>query len=268
MGVILSDNLFMKAKKSLGQNFLIDNNVIKKIVSEVDALPGDLVIEIGPGRGALTKRLLSLGCKVIAYEIDTDLRFVLDNLTGDVKVIYKDFLTSDISEDIKNVEYNNLYLVGNLPYYITTPIIEHVIESKINFKKFTIMVQKEVADRFLASTGTRDYGYITLVLKYYFNMKKVCDVSKYSFNPVPKVESSVVSFFTKERVEEIDTLEYFKFLKNMFRFKRKNIRNNINGIYDIEKINNTLNKYGLSVSNRSEELSEEILLDIFKNSLK
>ena len=193
---------------------------------------------------------------------------MLDNLNGDVKVIYKDFLTSDISEDIKNVEYNNLYLVGNLPYYITTPIIEHVIESKINFKKFTIMVQKEVADRFLASTGTRDYGYITLVLKYYFNIKKVCDVSKYSFNPVPKVESSVVSFLTKERVEEIDTLEYFKFLKNMFRFKRKNIRNNINGIYDIEKINNTLSKYGLSVSNRSEELSEEILLDIFKNSLK
>ena len=268
MGVILPDNLFMKAKKSLGQNFLIDNNIIKKIVSEVDALPGDLVIEIGPGRVALTKRLLSLGCKVIAYEIDTDLRFVLDNLNGDVKVIYKDFLTSDISEDIKSVEYNNLYLVGNLPYYITTPIIEHVIESKINFKKFTIMVQKEVADRFLANTGTRDYGYITLVLKYYFNIKKVCDVSKYSFNPVPKVESSVVSFLTKERVEEIDTLEYFKFLKNMFRFKRKNIRNNINGIYDIEKINNILNKYGLSVSNRSEELSEEILLDIFKNSLK
>ena len=161
----------MKAKKSLGQNFLIDNNVINKIVSEVDALPGQLVIEIGPGRGALTKRLLSLGCKVIAYEIDTDLRFVLDNLNGDVKVIYKDFLTSDISEDIKSVEYNNLYLVGNLPYYITTPIIEHVIESKINFKKFTIMVQKEVADRFLASTGTRDYGYITLVLKYYFNIE-------------------------------------------------------------------------------------------------
>ena len=130
------------------------------------------------------------------------------------------------------------------------------------------MVQKEVADRFLASTGTRDYGYITLVLKYYFNIKKVCDVSQYSFNPVPKVESSVVSFLTKERVEEIDTLEYFKFLKNMFRFKRKNIRNNINGIYDIEKINNTLNKYGLSVSNRSEELSEEILLDVFKNYLK
>ena len=257
----------MKAKKSLGQNFLIDNNVIKKIIDEIDANPDDLIIEIGPGRGALTKELKKKGCNVICYELDTDLKNVLSPLECDkLRVIYKDFLSSDINLDIKNIKYNNLYLVGNLPYYITTPIIEHVIQSDIKFKKFTIMVQKEVADRFLAHEKSKEYGYITLVLKYYFDTYKVCDVSRFAFNPVPKVESSVVSFLTKETCG-IDTNKYFKFLKNMFKFKRKNIRNNINGIYDIDKVNKVLNKYNLSVNNRSEELSEEILIDIFKNSV-
>lgn len=257
----------MKAKKSLGQNFLVDNDVIKKIVNEVDAKENDLIIEIGPGRGALTRMLKKKGCNIICYELDTDLKNVLSSLECDkLKVIYKDFLVSNINDDIKNITYDNLYLVGNLPYYITTPIIEHVIESNLNFKKFTIMVQKEVADRFLAKEKTKEYGYITLVLKYYFDMYKVCDVSRFAFNPVPKVESSVVSFLTKETLG-LDTKKYFKFLKNMFRFKRKNIRNNINGIYDIEKVNNILNKYNLSINNRSEELSEEILIDVYKNSI-
>ena len=256
----------MKAKKSLGQNFLIDNEVINKIVDEVSACNNDLIIEIGPGKGALTSKLKKKGCNVIAYELDTDLSNILSKLEDDkLHVIYKDFLSSNIKDDIKDIKYNNLYLVGNLPYYITTPIIEHIIKENINFTKFTIMIQKEVADRFMAHEKTKDYGYITLVLKYYFEIKKVCDVSKYAFNPVPKVESSVISFTPRKNKLDVEIEDYFKFLKNAFRLKRKNLRNNLNGIYDLEKIEDVLEKYGLDLSVRAEELSEEIFVDLWKN---
>ena len=256
----------MKAKKSLGQNFLIDNEVINKIVDEVSACNNDLIIEIGPGRGALTSKLKKKGSNVIAYELDTDLSNILSKLEDDkLHVIYKDFLNSNINDDIKDIKYNNLYLVGNLPYYITTPIIEHVIKENINFTKFTIMIQKEVADRFMAHAKTKDYGYITLVLKYYFEINKVCDVSKYAFNPVPKVESSVISFTPRKNKVDVKADSYFKFLKNAFRMKRKNLRNNLNGIYDLEKLEEVLEKYGLDLTVRAEELSEEIFVDLWKN---
>ena len=256
----------MKAKKSLGQNFLIDSEVINKIVDEVSACNNDLIIEIGPGRGALTSKLKKKGCNIIAYELDKDLKNILSKLEDDkLHVIYKDFLNSNIKDDIKDIKYNNLYLVGNLPYYITTPIIEHVIKENINFTKFTIMIQKEVADRFMAHAKTKDYGYITLVLKYYFEIKKVCVVSKYAFNPVPKVESSVISFTPRKNKVDVKADSYFKFLKNAFRMKRKNLRNNLNGIYDLEKLEEVLEKYGLDLTVRAEELSEEIFVDLWKN---
>lgn len=256
----------MKAKKSLGQNFLIDSEVINKIVDEVSACNNDLIIEIGPGRGALTSKLKKKGCNIIAYELDKDLKNILSKLEDDkLHVIYKDFLNSNIKDDIKDIKYNNLYLVGNLPYYITTPIIEHVIKENINFTKFTIMIQKEVADRFMAHAKTKDYGYITLVLKYYFEINKVCDVSKYAFNPVPKVESSVISFTPRKNKVDVKADSYFKFLKNAFRMKRKNLRNNLNGIYDLEKLEEVLEKYGLDLTVRAEELSEEIFVDLWKN---
>lgn len=258
----------MKAKKSLGQNFLIDNSIIDKIVNEVDALENDLIVEIGPGRGALTSKLKSKKCNVVAYELDKDLKIYLDKLEDDkVKVIYKDFLQCNLNKELIDIKYDNLYLVGNLPYYITTPIIEHVIKEKIEFKKFTIMIQKEVAGRFMARPGSKEYGYITLVLKYYFDIKKVCDVSKHAFNPVPKVESTVLSFVPRSCKKDVDVDSYFKLLKCAFRMKRKNLRNNLNGFYDLEKVQNVLEKYNLDLSVRAESLSEEILVDIW-NSLK
>lgn len=258
----------MKAKKSLGQNFLIDNKVIEKIVDEVEVSENDLIVEIGPGRGALTKLLKNKGSKLRAYELDTDLKVYLEKLENDkVKVIYKDFLQCKLNEELSKIEYENLYLVGNLPYYITTPIIEHVIKEKICFKKFTIMIQKEVADRFMASTGSKDYGYITLVLKYYFKVSKVCDVSKYSFNPVPKVESTVLSFVPRVDKPDVNEDSYFKFLKNAFRMKRKNLRNNLKGLYDLKVVEEVLSRYGFDLSVRAENLEEEVLIDIW-NSVK
>lgn len=256
----------MKAKKRYGQNFLIDNNVIKKITDEVSSSSSDLIIEIGPGKGALTKELKKKDSYIIAYEIDTDLAKTLEKLENEkVKVIFKDILTTNIKEDINNINYSDLYIVGNLPYYITTPIIEHIIKQNLVFKKFTIMVQKEVADRFMAKPKSKDYGYITLVLKYFFDTFKVCDVSKYSFNPVPKVESAVISFIPKENKEKIDVDKYFDFLKIIFRQKRKTLKNNVSNIYNWDKIIKVLAKYNISESCRAEELEEQVILDIFKS---
>lgn len=254
----------MKAKKSLGQNFLIDNQVISKIIDEVTASKDDLVIEIGPGKGALTKLIKDKDCYVLAYELDTDLSYILSKLESDkVQVIYNDFLKSNIKSDISNINYNNLYIVGNLPYYITTPIIEHIIDSNINFKKLTIMVQKEVANRFMALEKTKDYGYITVVLRYYFDIYKVIDAPSKCFNPAPKVDSTVISLIPKTRKSEVDTVKYFEFLKVAFRLKRKNLRNNLKGYYDLSIVEKVLYKYDLDLSVRAEELSCEILLEIF-----
>lgn len=258
----------MKAKKSLGQNFLIDNEVIEKIINEVSATNKDLIIEIGPGRGALTKKLKEKNAKILAYELDKDLINVLTSLENDkTKIIYKDILESNIKEDIKNIEYENLYIVGNLPYYITTPIIEHIIQSKIKFKKFTIMIQREVANRFMAQPSTRSYGYITLVLKYHFNITRVCEVSKNCFNPVPKVESTVLSFEERSNKPMVDENGYFEFLKRSFHMKRKNLKNNLNGFYNLKIVEGVLKKYGYNLSLRAENLSEEVFVDIW-NSLK
>ena len=165
-----------KFKKAFGQNFLKDNNVITNIVKGSDIKPNSLVIEVGPGSGALTKELSLYAKDVLSYEIDTRLEEILDeNLVNchNVKIIFDDFLSRDIKEDIKDYDYENIYVVANLPYYITTPIIEKLINSKIDFQSITVMIQKEVGDRFSAKVGTRDYGSITVFLNYYFDIKKL-----------------------------------------------------------------------------------------------
>lgn len=253
----------MKAKKSLGQNFLVDNNIIEKIVGEVTSNSNDLIVEIGPGRGALTNKLKLKNSYLIAYEVDRDLSDILNKLVDEkTKIIWQDFLRSNINEDIKNIKYNKLYIVGNLPYYITTPIIEHIIDSNITFEKLIIMVQKEVADRFLAIPKTKEYGYISVLLQYYFDIKKVCNVSKNSFNPIPKVESTVLTFINKNDNKIKDIEKYREFLKMAFRQKRKTLKNNLNNV-DWLVVKNILDKYNLSESVRAEEIDGEIFIEIF-----
>ena len=255
----------MKAKKSLGQNFLIDKNVVSKIVTEVSACNDDLIIEIGPGRGALTKELKRKQAHLICYEIDQDLAGILNKLEDEnTKIIWQDFLKSRIDADIKDIKYNKLYIVGNLPYYITTPIIEHIMDSNIDFEKLIIMVQREVADRFMANIHTKEYGYITVVLNYYFEISKVTDVSRYSFNPVPKVESTVLRLVPRKEKEELDFNKFKEFLKVCFSQKRKTLKNNLKS-YDWNKIKNILDKYHMTESARAEEISKDVFVEIFKN---
>lgn len=254
-----------KFKKSFGQNFLKDSNIITNIVKSSEIKPNSLVIEIGPGSGVLTKELSLYAKNVLSYEIDTRLESVLDeNLVNchNVKIIFDDFLKRDIKEDIKDYDYENIYVVANLPYYITTPIIEKLINSKVDFQSITIMIQKEVGDRFTAKVGTRDYGSITVFLNYYFDIKKLFVVSRNCFIPKPNVDSIVISLIKKSEKIKADNEELlFKLIKDAFQYKRKNLRNNLKG-YNLEVIDNVLKKYYKDLTTRAEELPLKIFIDM------
>lgn len=253
----------MQAKKSLGQNFLIDDFYINSIVNAINVFSNDLIIEIGPGRGALTRKLKEKESNLIAYEIDNDMRKILDKYSDSkTKIVYQDFLKSNFDE-IKST-YKNIYIIGNLPYYITTPILEHIIKNKINPKEMIIMVQKEVANRFLASPCSKEYGYFTLFLKYYFDIEKVIDVPPSAFNPIPKVESTVLKFKNRNQKPEINEEKYFDFLKDCFKQKRKTLKNNLSN-YDFDKINIILQKNNISPTVRAEEIPENIFIEIAKS---
>lgn len=252
-------------KKKFGQNFLQDNNIIYKIVDSIGATDKDLVIEIGPGGGALTKYISMIGCKYLGYEIDTDVKQFLDKYESDTfKFLYDDFLNRDIKDDIKDIEFENLYIVGNLPYYITTPIILKIIESRLNVKNMIFMVQKEVAERFSAKPKLREYGSISVFLNYFYDISNLFIVPKKCFYPVPGVDSAVIGLSSKDNLLSVDIDKFNNLVKNSFQFKRKNLRNNLR-TYNLEKINSVLNKHGFSLDNRAEDLPYEVFVDIANN---
>ena len=258
-----------KYKKSFGQNFLKDNNVINEIVSKTDIKPNSLTIEVGPGSGILTKQLAKVSKNVLSYEIDTRLEEVLDENLKDVhnvEIIYDDFLNRDIKKDIQEYDYENIYFVANIPYYITTPIIEKLIESKIKFKTITVMIQKEVADRFSAHVKTKNYGSITVFLNYYFDIEKLLFVSKEAFIPKPNVDSVVIALREKKEKQKVNNEElFFKLIRDSFHFKRKNIRNNLKN-YDLKIVEEVLLKHHHDLTSRAEELELDVFIDL-ANSL-
>jgi len=254
-------------KKSFGQNFLKDENIVEKIVNCAEIEENSLVIEIGPGAGALTKKLSKKAKFVLAYEIDTRLETILDkeliNISN-VDIIFDDFLKRDLKNDIEKYSFEHLYVVANLPYYITTPIINKLID-EISIDKIVIMIQKEVADRFAALPGGRDYGSLSVFLNYHFDVKKEFIVKRQNFIPQPNVDSIVIKLTTKKNKLLVKNEEkFFKLIRDSFKFKRKTLRNNLKG-YDLIKIEETLKKYHLDLSVRSEQLSLEIFVDIANN---
>lgn len=255
-------------KKKYGQNFLQDNFIIDRIVSSINPTPNDLIIEIGPGNGALTKDLVSLNSYLIAYEIDTDLMTSLTSLESEkVKIIFDDFLKRDIKEDIIDIKYDNLYIIGNLPYYITTPIITKIIEDNLIPTEMAFMVQKEVAERFSAKPKTREYGSITVFLNYYFNVQNLFVVNRNKFYPIPNVDSAVIKFTRRNELLDTDLNKFNKFVRDSFNFKRKNLRNNLKN-YDEEKISKILNDLDKSLDNRAEDLTYEDFIYIVNNYYK
>jgi 16S rRNA (adenine1518-N6/adenine1519-N6)-dimethyltransferase len=254
-----------KFKKQFGQNFLIDNNIIRRIVESADVDKETLVIEIGPGEGAISNGLIPLSGHSILYEIDNSLEEKLNFLFKDYNnksIIIDDFLKRNIKEDIKNYKFDKLYVVANLPYYITTPIIMKFIEEDVLPDKFVVMVQKEVAHRLSANVGSRDYGSLTVFLNYYYDIDILFNVSKNCFIPKPNVESAVISMKKKENKLEIKDISLFKkIVRDSFLHKRKTLRNNLRG-YNLDIIEKVLNKYGFDLNVRAENLKLDVFVEM------
>ena len=250
-------------KKSLGQNFLNDENIIDKIVNFSDVDKDTLVIEIGPGSGALSKKTIPLSGHTILYEIDTRLRDILnDTLSGNdnYEIIFNDVLKQNISDDIKRFNYKKIYVVANLPYYITTPIISKLI-NEISPDKIVVMIQEEVADRLCASVGSKDYAMITVALGSKYDIRKLFRVSRNCFIPAPNVDSAVISLNKHNKYQINNDYVFDKLIKDAFKFKRKNLRNNLKG-YDVNKIENVLLDNGYSLSDRAEVIPIALFVDI------
>lgn len=252
-------------KKRFGQNFLKNDTIVEKIVSVVDLTSSDLVIEVGPGGAIMTRELAMRAKQVLAYEIDADLSLELEKrLQGisNVKILFEDFLKSDIRADIQCYQYQHLYFVSNVPYYITTPILLKLIESKLSFDKIVMMVQKEVGERFSTACGNKNYGSITVLLNYHYDIKKEFLVSRSQFVPKPNVDSVVVSFTEKKARLPLKDYSFFeRLVRDSFQFKRKTIRNNLRH-YDLEKIQMVLEKYHYTLDVRAEMLDYTVFVDL------
>lgn len=251
-----------KFKKKFGQNFLQDKSIIDKIANSIDVSENDIIIEIGPGAGYLTKELITK-TRVLAYEIDKDLEETLNRIkNNNLEIVWDDFLKRDIKTDLSKYTYDNAYVIANLPYYITTPIITKIINSGVQFNGIVVMVQKEVADRFSSLPGCREYGSITVFLNYYFKITKLFNVSRNSFYPKPNVDSAVI-YLKRKKTDGLKVSEekLFKLVNDCFRYKRKTIKNNLQG-YDLKKISTILVENGYSLSSRAEQIPLEIFIKV------
>lgn len=253
-----------KKKKQYGQNFLTSSAIPKRIVAESGITPEDGVIEIGPGFGILTKELCAVANKVVAIEIDSELMSILpEKLSGidNVKVINADILKVDveklISEEFADKE---VCVCANLPYYITTDIVMKLLEGEYGFKTITVMVQKEVAERFCAKAGTEGYGAITASISYYASVKRLFTVKAGSFDPKPKVDSAVIRFdiYKTPPVTPNDKQTLFDVIKAAFSQRRKTLLNTLTSYFgntvSKERLANIIQECGLKETVRGEEL--------------
>lgn len=221
-------------KKSFGQNFLTDTNILQKIVDTAEIDRSVNVIEIGPGIGALTEFLAENAAEVMAFEIDDRLIPILADTLRDfdnVQVINQDILKSDLQSQIKQFKNSDLPLkvVANLPYYITTPILMHLIESKIPFQEFVVMMQREVADRISAEPNTKAYGSLSIAVQYYMTAKVAFIVPKTVFVPAPNVDSAILKMVRRPEplIEVTDEDFFFRVAKVGFVHRRKTLWNNL-----------------------------------------
>ncbi len=254
--------------KSLGQNFLTDKNIIDKIIEKSMIEKGDLVIEIGPGIGGLTEAAAESAGKVVAIEIDRNLIPILKETLSEYKnieIIHKDVLKTDLKEileqnsDINGQKRSGVKILGNLPYYITTPIIMKVLEDRIPADSITIMLQKEVADRIKAEPGTKAYGALSVAVQYYCTVTHVVSAPKEIFVPQPKVDSTVIRLdIRKERPVLLYSEEaFFAVVKAGFGQRRKTLLNSLSGIYGLtkEEIGTVMLEAGIDPIRRAETLS-------------
>lgn len=256
-------------KKSLGQNFLIDTNILNNIVEAAGLTKDSGAIEIGPGIGALTEQLAKRSKKVIAFEIDKRLLPVLEDTLSPyphVTIVHKDFLKANVMDEIEKHfnDIEDIVIAANLPYYITTPIIMKCLEENIPFRNMVVMMQKEVGSRISAKPGTKNYGSLSIAIQYYTEAEIVMNVPKTVFVPQPNVDSVVVRLKRREEplVEVVDETFFFKVTKASFAQRRKTIMNNLmsqleNGKEKREDITLALQKSNIDEKRRGETLTIE-----------
>lgn len=252
-------------RKDYGQNFLTDNNILQKIIECAEVTKDDLVIEIGPGLGAMTTGLCEAAGRVLAIEIDKALIPILgETLAGydNVEIINADVLKIDLKAEIdKRREGRNVKVVANLPYYITTPIIMGLLEMHAGIDSITVMVQREVADRMQVGPGTKDYGALSLAVQYYSNPKIEINVPPECFMPRPKVGSAVIrlDIYSEPPVKAKDPELMFKVIRAAFNQRRKTLTNALSHGMSLEKsrVEEALTKAGLPVTIRGEALTLE-----------
>lgn len=268
-----------KFTKSLGQNFLIDDNIVDKIVAGAGIGPGDKIIEVGPGIGTLTREMASRAETLMAVEIDKNLIPILEDTLGDydnVKIVNEDIIKADIRGLIdENLSGGPVKLVANLPYYITTPIIMRFLEENINVTDIVVMVQKEVAERMNAQPGGKDFGALSVAVQYYCDTEIVAKVPRHLFVPQPNVDSIVIALRVRpERKYKVDDEDlYFKVVKAAFGQRRKTLLNSISSMGNLAKdqVKEALEEAGIDPKRRGETLSLDefaILSNVIGNKLK
>lgn len=249
--------------KSLGQNFLVDNNILNKIVEAAEITSEDVVFEIGTGIGTLTYELAQRAKKVVAIEIDKTLIPILEETLSEfdnVEIVNQDVLKTDLEKLYQEyAESTPIKVVANLPYYITTPIIMRFLESSIPLDSFVLMIQKEVADRIAAKPSTKDYGSLTVAIQYYADSKIVAKAPKSAFIPPPNVDSSVLKLSSKKNREvQVDDEElFFKVIRGSFSKRRKTILNSLSTYQDFDKptVESALLHAGIDPKRRGETLT-------------
>ena len=270
----------IKANKSLGQNFLIDDNVIKKIIEGSNVCKDDLIIEIGPGLGTLTEFLLEKANKVISIELDKKMLNILKDrfkLYNNFELIHNDVLKVNLKELIQKEKQDSnikhVKIVANLPYYITTPIIMKLLEEQLDLTSITVMVQKEVADRLIETPGGKNTGAITYSVYYYATSESILDVSNTSFIPEPDVTSKVIKLDIRKNppVNVKDKNIMFRIIKCAFMQRRKTLLNSLTNtkvFLNKEEGIKILNKLNLSENIRPEKLSLQDFANITNKFLE
>lgn len=272
----------IKAKKSLGQNFLVDGRIARRILAAVSPQPEDIIIEIGPGTGALTKLLVENN-RVIAVEIDKRLIEELQSLAQqNLTVIEGDALEIDWSKLIESIIDETtvhggqnsipprIRIVANLPYYISTPIIERLIALDGKIYDMTLMLQKEVVERITSAPGSKEYGYLSVLVQCHLIPKKLFEVPPSAFRPAPKVQSAIVSLLMRDRfaVDVSDMKKFFRLVSSLFAQRRKTIANNIKAAATVLQITTPIQsafeKSGIDSTRRAETLSLDEFASLYK----
>lgn len=256
------------AKKNYGQNFLTEPGIVSKIAKHAVVSDHTIVIEIGPGIGALTQMLSQEAKKVIAYEIDERLPEVLAYSLEDcdnVEIILEDFMQVDLKAIVDQYPEDDVVVAANLPYYITTPILFKIFESNADIKRITVMMQKEVADRFSATVNSKDYNALSVITQYRTTVKQVVKVPRNVFNPKPNVDSSVLQFEFKEKDTTVNEELFFSMIKACFKQRRKTILNNFGEwLNDKEKARVYLEDAGIDVARRAESCTCEEFMKLYR----